>query len=461
VQRPERQIGRAAGRDVNLADSFERVGVVVARDERSGALGRGHRLGETARGRATHRPASRAIPVRVKRLTGHRYDPPPMAHRITLIPGDGTGPELTEATRRVLEATGVGFDWDVREAGVDVMEEAGTPLPDETLASVKENKVALKGPITTPIGTGFRSVNVALRHELGLYACLRPCKTYEGVRSRYDDVDLVLVRENTEDLYAGIEYEAGTPDAEKVISELNSMQSKQIASGSGISIKPISRAGSERIVRYAFEYARAHGRKRVSCVTKANIMKFTDGLFLDTFREVAKDYPEIEAWENLVDAICMGLVQRPEEFDVLVLPNLYGDIVSDLTAGLVGGLGVAPGGNIGDGLAVFEATHGSAPKYKGQNKVNPTAMILSGKLMLEHLGEADAAARLETAVADVIREGKSVTYDMKPSRDDPSAVGTAEYADAIIEQLEASGVDSTEPDKGEGPALPASEAEVQ
>ncbi len=360
-----------------------------------------------------------------------------MAHRVTLIPGDGTGPELTEATRRVLEATGVGFDWDVRQAGVDVMEQEGTPLPDQTLASVKENKVALKGPITTPIGTGFRSVNVALRHELGLYACLRPCKTFEGVRSRYDNVDLVIVRENTEDLYAGIEYEAGTPEAQRVIAELNSLQSKQIAPGSGISVKPISREGSERIIRFAFEYAREHDRKRVSCVTKANIMKFTDGLFLDVFRDVAKDFPEIEPWENLVDATCMGLVQRPEEFDVLVLPNLYGDILSDLTAGLVGGLGVAPGANIGPDVAVFEATHGSAPKYKGQNKVNPTAMILSGTLMLDHLGERDAAQRLEQAVADVIREGENVTYDMKASRDDPTAVGTREYADAIIQKLEA------------------------
>jgi isocitrate dehydrogenase (NAD+) len=358
-----------------------------------------------------------------------------MAHKVTLIPGDGTGPELTEATRRVLEATGVDFEWDVRNAGVDVMEEYGTPLPEETLASVRANGVALKGPITTPIGTGFRSVNVALRHELGLYACLRPCKTYAGVRSRYEDVDLVLVRENTEDLYAGIEYEAGSEQANEVIAMLNGLQAKQIRAGSGISIKPISRAGSEQIVRYAFEYARKHGRKRVSCVTKANIMKHTDGLFLATFREVAAEYPEIEPWENLVDAVCMGLVQRPEEFDVLVLPNLYGDIVSDLTAGLVGGLGVAPGGNIGPDAAVFEATHGSAPKYKGQNKVNPTAMILSGKLMLEHIGEADAAARLEAAVAEVIREGASVTYDMKANRNDPSAVGTAEYADAIIDEL--------------------------
>jgi isocitrate dehydrogenase (NAD+) len=360
-----------------------------------------------------------------------------MPYTVTLVPGDGTGPELTEATRRVLEATGVGFTWDVQQAGVDVMETAGTPLPPETLESIKRNGVALKGPITTPIGTGFRSVNVALRHELGLYACIRPCKTYAGVRSRYDGVDVVVVRENTEDLYAGIEFESDTDDARAVIDFLNGLQQKQISRTSGISIKPLSPEGSERIIRYAFEYARANGRRRVSCITKANIMKHTDGLFLAVFREVAEDFPEIEAWETLVDALCMGLVQRPEEFDVLVLPNLYGDIISDLTAGLVGGLGVAPGGNIGPDTAVFEATHGSAPKYKGQNKVNPTAMILSGKLMLEHLGEEDAAQRLESAVAAVIAAGERVTYDMKPSRDDPTAVGTSEYADAIIETLEA------------------------
>jgi isocitrate dehydrogenase (NAD+) len=360
-----------------------------------------------------------------------------MAHRVTLIPGDGTGPELTEATRRVLEATGVAFDWDVREAGVDVMESAGTPLPEETLASVKANGVALKGPITTPIGTGFRSVNVALRHELELYACVRPCKSYAGVRSRYEDVDLVVVRENTEDLYAGIEYEAGSDDARHVIDTLNALQAKQIAAGSGISVKPISVAASERIIRFAFEYARANGRHEVAGVTKANIMKFTDGLFLSVFRDVAAEFPDVSSREVLVDALTMQLVQRPEEFDVLVLPNLYGDIISDLTAGLVGGLGVAPGANIGEHAAVFEATHGSAPKYTGQNKVNPTAMILSGKLMLEHLGEHDAAQRLEEAVATVIAAGERVTYDLKPTRDDPTAVGTSEYADAIIETLEA------------------------
>ncbi|MBA3434532.1 MAG: isocitrate/isopropylmalate dehydrogenase family protein [Actinobacteria bacterium] len=358
-----------------------------------------------------------------------------MGHRVTLIPGDGTGPELTEATRRVLDATGVDFDWDVREAGVEVLEEAGTPLPEETLDSVRQNGVALKGPITTPIGTGFRSVNVALRHELELYACLRPCKTYPGVRTRYENVDIVVVRENTEDLYAGIEYEAGSDSAEKVIEMLNSLQPKQIAAGSGISVKPMSREASERIVRFAFEYARANHRREVAGITKANIMKFTDGLFLSVFREVAADYPDIGSREVLVDALCMQLVQRPEEFDVLVLPNLYGDIVSDVTAGLVGGLGVAPGANIGIDAAVFEATHGSAPRYKGLNKVNPTAMILSGKLMLDHLGERDAARRLEGAVAAVIAEGERVTYDLKPSRDDPTAVGTREYADAIIEKL--------------------------
>jgi isocitrate dehydrogenase (NAD+) len=358
-----------------------------------------------------------------------------MAHRVTLIPGDGTGPELTEATRRVLEATGVEFDWDVRQAGVEVMEEEGTPLPQETLESIKRNGVALKGPITTPIGTGFRSVNVALRHELELYACVRPCKHYPGVRSRYEDVDVVVIRENTEDLYAGIEYEAGSESAAHVIELLNGLQEKQIPPGSGISVKPISAAASRRIIRYAFDYARANGRREVAGVTKANIMKFTDGLFLAIFREVAADYPEIASREVLVDALCMGLVQRPEEWDVLVLPNLYGDIVSDITAGLVGGLGLAPGANIGADAAVFEATHGSAPRYKGQNKANPTAMILSGKLMLEHLGERDAARRLEQAVAGVIAEGERVTYDLKPRRDDPSAVGTSEYADAIIERL--------------------------
>lgn len=356
-----------------------------------------------------------------------------MAYRITLIPGDGTGPEITAATKRVIEATGVDIEWEVQHAGVDVLAEKGTPLPDEVLASIRRNKVALKGPITTPIGTGFRSVNVALRQALNLYACVRPCKSYPGVRSRYSDVDIVLVRENTEDLYAGVEFDAETPEAKKII---DMAPAGKIDPGAAISIKPISRTGSERIIRYAFEYARRHGRRKVTAVAKANIMKFTDGLFYRVGREIAKEYEGvIEYNEVLVDALCMQLVQRPENFDVLVMPNLYGDIVSDVCAGLVGGLGVAPGANIGTEAALFEPTHGSAPKYKGQNKVNPCAMILSGVLMLRHLGEEAAADRLEQAVAAVIREGKSVTYDMKEDRNDPTAVGTSEMADAIIAKL--------------------------
>ncbi|NLW59616.1 MAG: isocitrate/isopropylmalate dehydrogenase family protein [Firmicutes bacterium] len=357
-----------------------------------------------------------------------------MAYRITLIPGDGTGPEITAATKRVIEATGVAIDWDVQHAGVDVLAEKGTPLPDEVLESIRRNKVALKGPITTPIGTGFRSVNVALRQALNLYACVRPCKTYPGVRSHYRDVDLVVIRENTEDLYAGVEFDAETPEAQKII---DMAPAGKIDPGAAISIKPISRTGSERIIRYAFEYARRHGRRKVTAVAKANIMKYTDGLFFRVGREIAKEYEGvIEYNEALVDALCMQLVQRPENFDVLVMPNLYGDIVSDVCAGLVGGLGVAPGANIGTEAALFEPTHGSAPKYKGQNKVNPCAMILSGVLMLRHLGENEAADRLEQAVAAVIREGKYVTYDLKADRNDPTAVGTSEMADAIIAKLE-------------------------
>ena len=360
-------------------------------------------------------------------------------HTVTLIPGDGTGPELTEATRRVLEATGVKFNWQVHHAGVDVMEKFGTPLPAPTLDSVRKTKIALKGPITTPVGIGFRSVNVALRKELELFACLRPCKSYPGVRSRYNDVNLVIVRENTEDLYAGIEFEMGKPDTARIIDEITKLQpSSKIRSDSGISIKPISVFGTNRIVSWAFEYARQEGRKKVTAVHKANIMKFTDGLYLEESRKVAKRYPDIQFEDRIVDNACMQMVARPDEWDVVVLPNLYGDILSDLCAGLVGGLGVAPGANVGDGIAVFEATHGSAPKYKGLNKVNPTAMILSGMLMLKYIGEAKAAKRLEDSVAAVIKEGKSVTYDMKQDRDDPTAVGTAQMADAIIKKLESS-----------------------
>jgi len=358
-----------------------------------------------------------------------------MAHRVTLIPGDGVGPELTEATRRVLEGTGVEFDWDVQDAGADVVDRFGTPLPEHVLASIRANKVAIKGPITTPVGTGFRSVNVALRKELELYCCLRPCKWYPGVRSRYEAVDVVICRENMEDLYAGIEFEEGQSETKELIEFLSKLSGRTIREDSGISIKPISVAGTQRITRFAFDYARRYGRKKVTAVHKANIMKFSDGLFLATAREVAQEFPDVEFEDRIVDNLCMQLVQRPEEYDVLVLPNLYGDIVSDLCAGLVGGLGVAPGANIGDDAAVFEATHGSAPKYKGQNKVNPMAMMFSGVLMLRHLAEDDAAERLERALAAVIAEGRSVTYDMKPTRDDPTAVGTSQVADAVIEQL--------------------------
>jgi isocitrate dehydrogenase (NAD+) len=359
-----------------------------------------------------------------------------LPHKVTLIPGDGTGPEITEATRRVLEGTGVAFEWDVQHAGEGVIESAGTPLPEEVLASIRRNKVAIKGPITTPVGHGFRSVNVALRKELDLYACLRPCKTYKGVRSRYDDIDIVIVRENHEDLYAGIEFQEGSPEALHLIDVLEELGSPRIREDSGISIKPISVTGSRRIVRFAFEYARRYDRHKVTAVHKSNIMKFSDGLFLHTAEKVAKEYPDIEFEDRLVDNLCMQLVKRPSEYDVLVLPNLYGDIVSDLCAGLIGGLGVAPGANIGKDVAVFEATHGSAPKYKGQNKVNPMAMMFSGVLMLRYLGEAGAADRLENALAEVIKEGKSVTYDLKERRDDPSAVGTSQVADAVIEKME-------------------------
>jgi isocitrate dehydrogenase (NAD+) len=361
-----------------------------------------------------------------------------MAHRVVLIPGDGTGPELTEATRRVLEATGAELDWDVREAGADVMERhGGSPLPPDVLEAIRETGVALKGPITTPVGGGFRSVNVALRKELDMYAQVRPCKSYAGVRSRFDDVDLIIVRENTEDLYAGIEYEQGTAEAAELIEWIEARGGRLRHNDAGISIKPISVTGTRRIFEFAFDYARRNGRRKVTAVHKANIMKFTDGLWLHVAREVAAENTDVEFDDRIVDNMCMQLVQRPEEYDVLVLPNLYGDVLSDLAAGMIGGLGVAPGANYGETVAVFEPTHGSAPKYAGQNKVNPIAQMLSGVLMLRHLDERDAADRLEQAIAGVIAEGRSVTYDMKPNRDDPTAVGTSEVADAVIEKLEA------------------------
>jgi len=333
-----------------------------------------------------------------------------MPHRVTLIPGDGIGPELAEATRRVLDASGVAFDWEVQHAGEAVMAQYGTPLPEHVLESIRRNKVAIKGPITTPVGAGFRSVNVALRQTLGLYANLRPARSIKGLNTRYEDVDLIIVRENTEDLYAGIEHMVGRDAAE--------------------SIKIITREASERIARFAFEYAVANGRHKVTAVHKANIMKFSDGLFLESCRTIAADYAgKIEFEDRIVDNMCMQLVQKPELYDVMVLPNLYGDIVSDLCAGLVGGLGVAPGANIGLEASVFEAVHGSAPKYAGQNKANPTALMLSGVLMLRHLGEQAAAVRVETALRAVVAEGKHVTYDLGGD------AGTSGFADAIIERL--------------------------
>jgi isocitrate dehydrogenase (NAD+) len=333
-----------------------------------------------------------------------------MTHRVTFIPGDGTGPELAEATRRVLEATGVGFDWEYQEAGEAMIAEHGTPLPEAVLESIRRNKVALKGPITTPVGGGFRSANVTLRQALGLYANVRPARSMQGLDTRYENVDLVIVRENTEDLYAGIEHMVG-PDAAE-------------------SIKIITRAASERIARYAFDYAVANGRRKVTAVHKANIMKLTDGLFLESCTTVAREYEGRIAFEDrIVDNMCMQLVQKPDEYDVLVLPNLYGDIVSDLAAGLVGGLGVAPGANIGTEAAVFEPVHGSAPKYAGQDVANPTALILSSALMLRHLGETSAAERVESAVRDVIAEGKTVTRDLG------GKAGTRAFADAVAGRL--------------------------
>jgi isocitrate dehydrogenase (NAD+) len=356
---------------------------------------------------------------------------------VTLIPGDGVGPEIAEAAVRVLEATGVGFEWDEQPAGEGAIAEYGTPLPDRTLDSIRKNRTALKGPITTPVGTGFRSVNVALRQELDLYALVRPVKAYRGAKNLRDDLDFVIVRENTEDIYAGIEFQQGTQDCEELIEQISERSGRRIRPDSGLSIKPISISGSERIVQFAFDYAKRYGRRLVTAVHKANIMKHTDGLFLQVARQVAERNPDVEFNDRIVDNMCMQLVLRPQEYDVLCCPNLYGDIVSDLGAGMIGGLGLAPGANIGAGSAVFEATHGSAPKYAGQNRVNPMAVMLSGVLMLRHLEEQAAADALENAIAEVIAEGKSVTYDMKRERDDPTAVGTSQVADAIVDKLKA------------------------
>jgi len=359
-----------------------------------------------------------------------------LAHKVTIIPGDGIGREVSLAARRCIDATGAKIEWEEEIAGQEAMDKYGEVLPKRVLDSIRKNKVAIKGPITTPVGKGFRSVNVQMRVALDLYACLRPCKIYKGVKTRYENLDLVVVRENTEDLYAGIEFEAGASRTKDIIKYIEKASGATIKKDSSIGIKPISIEASKRIVKFAFDYAVKNKRKKVTLVHKANIMKETDGLFLKVGREVAEAYRcQVEFEDRIVDNMCMQLVQKPELYDVLVLPNLYGDIISDLCSGLVGGLGIAPGANIGNDMALFEAIHGSAPKYSGQNKVNPTAMILSGVLMLRHMGEGKAADRLENAVSQVIAEGKDVTYDLKPDRNDPSAVGTSEMADAVIARM--------------------------
>lgn len=356
-------------------------------------------------------------------------------YNITLIPGDGIGPEISEAMKKVVEATGVQIQWEIQNAGEELYLKEGNPLPERVIESIKKNKIAIKGPVTTPVGTGFRSVNVSLRQALDLYACVRPCKSFKGAKTLYDNIDLVIVRENTEDLYAGIEFKKNEPETLDLIRFIEEKSGKKIREDSGISIKPISVFGSERIVRFAFEYARKNGRKKVTAVHKANIMKHSDGLFLEVARQVATNYPDIEFEDKIVDNMCMQLVQKPELYDVLVLPNLYGDIISDLAAGLIGGLGLAPGANIGDEYAVFEPTHGSAPKYKGLNKVNPFAIILSAVMMLKHLGEEKAANKIEKAVAEIIEEGKFVTYDMKSPDNQVPPVGTQEVAEALVKKI--------------------------
>lgn len=358
-----------------------------------------------------------------------------MKHRVTFIPGDGVGPEVAEATRRVLEATGVEFQWDYVTIGAEAQETTGTPLPEAALESIRRNGVAIKGPVTTPIASGFRSVNVALRKELDLYACVRPCKSYPGVHGPYENVDIVVVRENTEGLYIGIEFDRGESETARLASLVEETGRGVVRTDAAVSLKVISEMGSRRVVRFAFDYARQNGRKRVTAVHKSNILKFTDGLFLKTAQDVSTEYPDVEFTDVLLDNCCMQLAKNPRQFDVLVAPNFYGDLLSDLCAGLVGGLGVAPGANIGDGLAVFEPTHGSAPKYAGLNKVNPIATMLSGVMMLRYLGETDAAERLENAIAGVLVDGKSVTYDLKADREDLSAVTTSQVADAVIARL--------------------------
>jgi isocitrate dehydrogenase (NAD+) len=356
---------------------------------------------------------------------------------VTMIPGDGIGPEVAEATRRVLEATGVQFKWDYQDIGMVALDKHGDLIPLATLDSIRKNKIGIKGPTTTPIGEGFRSVNVGLRQELGLYANLRPGKTIKGVQSTFSDIDIVVVRENMQGMYSGVEFDTGKPETAEVIAKINELNKTKVDPTAAISIKIITEEATRKIATFAYEYARANKRKKVTIVHKANIMKFTDGLFLRVAQEVAANYPDIETNDRIIDNMCMQLMQKPDLYDVLVMANLYGDIVSDLVAGMVGGLGVAPGGNIGQGVAVFEPIHGSAPSHAGKNEANPTAMILSGAMMLRHLGELDAAIKVEQAVERVIGEGSSVTYDLRADRDPGKAVGTSQMADAIIAAIQA------------------------
>ena len=358
-----------------------------------------------------------------------------MAHRITLIPGDGIGPEVIEAARRAVEATGVNVEWDPQEMGAGAFARVGDPLPRATLDSIRDTSVALKGPVETPITSGMRSVNLALRRELDLYACVRPCRLYPGVPNYHDQVDLIVVRENTEDMYTGIEFEMGTAATKELIRFVGERSERPIREDTGIGVKTISESGSERIVRFAFELALEQGRRLVTAGHKANIMKFTDGLFLEVARRLAGEFPQVAFEDRIIDALCMQLVQSPERFDVLVLPNFYGDVVSDVAAGLIGGLGVAPGGHVGDAMAVFEATHGTAPHLAGTNRANPVGVMLSAAMMLRHIGEPDAGARLDAAIASVLAAGEHLTADLRRKDDGRRAATTIEVADAVITAL--------------------------
>jgi isocitrate dehydrogenase (NAD+) len=358
-----------------------------------------------------------------------------VTHRITVMPGDGIGPEVVDAARRAVDATGVAIDWDEQPMGARAFERAGSVLPAPTVASIRENRVALKGPIGSPAGADVRNANVALRRELDLYANLRPCRRYEGVPSRYDEVNLVVVRENTEDVYTGTEFEIGSPEAKELIRFIEEQTGVRVREDSGISVKAISERGSERIVRFAFDEARRRGRRKVTAAHKANIMKLSDGLFLDVARRTAEQYPDVAFEDRIIDALCMQLVQAPERFDVLVLPNLYGDIVAELGAGLIGGAPVAPGAHLGHELAVFEATHGTAPALAGRDLADPVGVLLSAAMLLRHVGEPEAGDRLEAAVAAVLAEGADVTPDLRADGDDRPAVGTTRMTDAVIERL--------------------------